>query len=234
MNTIPAQANDSSETAFACDQETLAFNHRLTSIFDLLEQSVHGREEIECFIKQCFAKAYGTEVNHFMPRLLSLRSKRGDLIAAFGLRPALNSRLFLESYFEQSIEDILRLKLGVAVQRKDIIEVGNLSVLYPGAARWLIVALTARLFNEGYKWVVFTGTSALRNGFKRLGLSPVELGAARLTHLPLLDRASWGSYYDHAPMVMAGNIADGFNSLLKQRDLAALLRAGMGGVDSHE
>jgi hypothetical protein len=167
-----------------------------------------------------------------MPRLFSLRTKQGDLIAAFGLRSAATSRLFLETYLDRPIEEVLRAKLDMAIHREQIIEVGNLSALYPGAARWLILALTAKLHEEGYKWVTFTGTTALRNGFSRLGLRPIELGAATLEHLPWSERAYWGSYYDGAPMVMAGDIEYGYYSLLIKQNLPHLLRTGIGSIDA--
>ncbi|MDR3392000.1 MAG: thermostable hemolysin [Sulfuriferula sp.] len=227
MATIPALQQTDTTTSVACHHDTSALNTRLTQIFALRDHVAEERGEIEQFIQQCFADAYGTHISQFMPRLLSLRSKRGDMIAAFGLRPAADTRLFLETYLDQPIETMLQSRLGQDVRREDIIEVGNLSALYPGAARWLIVALTAMLHDAAYKWVVFTGTAALRNGFNRLGLRPVELGAAQLAHLPPSERAAWGSYYDHAPMVMAGDIAYGYRALLAQCNLAALLRAGM-------
>jgi len=214
----------------ADDHQVEALNIRLAQVFDLREHKTDECGEIESFIQQCFAAAHGAHVSKFMPRLFSLRAKRGDLIAAFGLRAASDSSLFLETYLKQPIESVLQKRLEHSVRRQDIIEVGNLSAIYPGAARWLIVALTALLHDEGYKWVVFTGTAALRNGFSRLGLRPVELGAATLEHLPPLDRPNWGSYYDNAPLVMVGDIAYGYNSLLMQRNLAELLRAGMDSV----
>ena len=213
-------------------QDVEALNVRLAQVFDLREHGRLERAEIENFIHECFAAAHGACISQFMPRLFSLRAKSGDLIAAFGLRAAADSRLFLETYLERPVEDVLQARLGQAIRREEIIEVGNLSALYPGAARWLIVALTARLRSEGYKWVVFTGTTALRNGFSRLGLCPVELGAATLQHLPSQERADWGRYYEHVPMVMAGDIDYGFHALLMQRDLTALLRAGMDSVEA--
>ncbi len=232
MSTTPALQHADFLAHSASSHEVSSLHARLAQVFDLREHCTEERGEIEVFIQQCFAAAHGARIEHFMPRLLSLCTKRGDLIAAFGLRAASNSRLFLETYLDRPIEDTLQSRLGEVVRREDIIEVGNLSTLYPGAARWLIVALTAMLHDEGYKWVTFTGTSALRNGFARLGLRPVELGRASLEQLPQSDRHNWGSYYDHAPMVMAGDIAYGYHSLLEQRNLAELLRSGVNSIEA--
>lgn len=217
---FPAEAHDA-----------VSLNAHLARVFDLYEHVESDRDDAEQFIRRCFFAMHGANIQRFMPRLLSLRAKGGDRIAAFGLRNAAQSPLFLENYLDCPIEETLHNRLRQPVRREEIVEVGNLSALYPGAARWLIVALTAMLHEEGYRWVVFTGTKALRNGFHRLGLQPVELGAATLMHLPAEDRADWGSYYDHAPAVLAGNIDYGYQSLLQQRDLSKLLRASIGTID---
>jgi hypothetical protein len=232
MTASPAQLHPGFPAHATDDNDTKVLNARLAQVFDVREHESDERGEIESFIRQCFVSAHGARISHFMPRLLSLRTKRGDLIAAFGLRAASNSRLFLESYLDRPIEDVLQAQLGQSVKRDEIIEVGNLSALYPGAARWLIVALTAMLQGEGYRWVTFTGTTALRNGFSRLGLRTIELGAAMLEHLAPQERADWGSYYDNVPLVMAGDISYAYRSLLMQRNLTELLRAGMKNVEA--
>jgi hypothetical protein len=45
------------------------------------------------------------------------------------------------------------------------------------------------------------------------------------------ERADWGSYYDHSPKVYVGDIAHGYQSLLMQRDLSQLMRAGIDTVE---
>lgn len=232
MSIAPAPSSLSDSRTDSCDLRTV--NERLFQVLNLREHAPQERGEIEGFIRQCFSAAHGARIAHFMPRLLSLRSAHGDLIAAFGLRPAEQTRLFLETYLNQPIEDVLQQRMAMPIKREEIVEVGNLSALYPGAARWLMVALTALLHGEGYKWVVFTGTAVLKNGFHRMGLRPLELGAATPEHLPQEDRADWGSYYDHAPMVMAGSVEYGYRALLMQRDLAKVLRAGMECVEKVE
>jgi hypothetical protein len=208
-----------------------ALNDHLERLFDLKEHDGNERDEVETFIRNCFEGMHDARIRHFMPRLFSLRSQREKLIAAFGLRNAASSQLFLETYLDRPIEDVLQARVGAPVRRNEIVEVGNLSALYPGAARWLIVAVTALLHNEGYRWVAFTGTSTLRNGFHRLGLPLIELGPAELTRLPEQDRADWGHYYDNSPTVMAGDIAYGYRSLLSRQDISALLRTGIAPVD---
>ncbi len=220
------------QPAVTIDHQRAEILHtRLARVFDLRVHDDEDRQEVESFIRQCFAAMHGAHIRHFMPRLLSLCAKSGERIAAFGLRDAAEAPLFLERYLDAPIEQTLQARLDHSVRRDDVIEVGNLSAFYPGAARWLIVAVTVMLHDAGYRWVTFTGTSALRNGFHRLGLRPVELGTATLMHLQPSERADWGSYYDHSPKVFAGDIAHGYQSLLMRPDLGKLMRTGMDAVE---
>ena len=77
-----------------------------------------------------------------------------------------------------------------------------------GMARALIPLLACHLHRLGYRWVAFTATRALRNTFHRLGLRPLRLTRADPARLPD-GGASWGTYYDHDPVVMAGKISHG-------------------------
>ena len=61
--------------------------------------------------------------------------------------------------------------------------------------------------------MVFTGTVALRNAFFRLGLNPIDMAAAAPERLGAAERAQWGSYYEHLPRVLFGNIAEGYSAL---------------------
>lgn len=192
------------------DFEDCALCMAMSRLFTLQECGQEQQLRAERFIHDCFQSAYGADVTHFMPRLFELQTRRGEVVAAFGVRSASAEPLFLEHYLDQPVEQVLEQKLGKPLQRDKIVEVGNLAAIYPGAARWLIVALTIKLYQSGFEWVVFTGTQELRNGFRRLGLHPVMLGPADIARLPEDERLAWGSYYDNQPMVMAGNIGYGY------------------------
>ena len=182
----------------------------MSQLFVLQECAAEERPQAEAFIRDCFRAAYGANVTQFMPRLFELKTRRGELVAAFGVRCAGHSRLFLECYLDHPVEQALAQQTGSLLQRDKIVEVGNLAAIYPGAARWLIAALTIKLYQCGFEWVVFTGTRQLRNGFQKLGLHPIMLGPADIERLPEAERAQWGSYYQTKPTVMAGNIAYGY------------------------
>ncbi|MDD5180992.1 MAG: thermostable hemolysin [Gallionellaceae bacterium] len=194
----------------------------LDYLFTLKERKANERGRIEKFIRECFATAYGARVYSFMPRLFELTTRRGELVAAFGARPAQAGQLFLETYMDAAIEQEIEDATGEKPRREHIVEVGNLAAIYPGAVRWMIIALTVRLYDEGYEWVVFTGTATLRNAFHKLGLRPVVIGPARPERLSADDRAQWGTYYDNQPMVMAGNIRYGLNAMKSNPELVRL------------
>jgi hypothetical protein len=215
-------------SALCRDVQDTSFCEGLARLFDLTECRDGDRAEVESFIRETFALAYGASVRSFMPRLLAVCLKNGDLMAAFGVRSAKDEKLFLEGYLDQPIEQVVEAKTGVKLERGKIVEIGNLAAIYPGGVRWMIVALTVMLYEEGYEWVVFTGTSALRNGFNKLGLRPIEICPARIERLDAEERACWGTYYDNKPTVMLGNIRQGFQAMRANRQLLDLLNGEKG------
>ena len=215
-------------SAMCRDEQDAVFCKGLASLFDLTECRGEDRAEVEAFIRETFALAYKADVNSFMPRLLAVCRKNGDLLAAFGVRAAKNEKLFLENYLDRPIEQEIRARAGVELDRSKIVEIGNLAAVYPGGVRWMIVALTVMLYEEGYEWVVFTGTSALRNGCNRLGLHPIEICPAQPERLEAGERGRWGSYYENHPVVMCGNIRQGFQSMRTNAKLLDLLSGEKG------
>ncbi len=190
---------------------------------EVLEVGDCGRHEVEQFIHDCYAFAYNAELKSYLPKIMSLRNERGEISAALGYRKAGSDKLFLENYLQGPVENYLETIAGHPVNREDIIEVGNLASASAGGNRLLITALTGFLKGKRAKWVVFTATPALLNSFSRMGLHPYALSLA--------DKAAvgsqaddWGSYYDQAPVVVAGNVMQAFAALEKmlQSERAAL------------
>jgi|SRR5512145_3264930 hypothetical protein len=177
---------------------------RATARLEPIHRTHPHRASFEQFIAARFDRAYGARVGHFSPHLLGVRDALARWQAASGYTPAAGQRLFLEQYFDRPVEDSLA-GLGRPVARERIVEVGNLAAASAGMARTLIPLLARHLHRLGYEWVVFTATRELRNSFRRLGLNPLRL--ARADPARLADGgASWGSYYQHDPLVMAGRI----------------------------
>jgi len=179
---------------------------------DLQDSSDTGRRALEEFIHATFKQAYGANVQHFLPRLMSLKNDRDELTAAVGFHAAQNDLLFLEQYLDGPIENVVSEKLGENIQRCKIMEVGNLAVATAGGARGLIIALTSYIKGAGFDWVVFTAVPSLINSFKKMGLDLIPLAKAKKEHL-ISDCDQWGSYYDGNPMVVAGDVKHGFKKL---------------------
>lgn len=171
------------------------------------------RRALETFIAARSRMAYGARIRTFLPRLYALVDSDGERLAAFGLRDAAAGPLFLEIYLDQPIEQVVGARGAGPVARQGIVEIGNLAGCHPGTLRLLSPLLGDRLLGMGYRWLVFTGSAQLINGFVRLGIDLDVLARAAIERLPEHSRADWGSYYDHAPLVMCADIAAGRSRL---------------------
>lgn len=163
----------------------------------------NDRPEIERFITDIFREAYGAEIRRFKPCLMSLRNQENQLVAACGFRSAALEPLFLETYLDRPIEAVLSERIGLPVNRCEIVEIGNFSVVEPGMARYLIAAIINQLHATSKQWAVCTAVPMVRNAFIKMGLDPILLGYADKNRLPPEEQAQWGSYYDRKPQIMA-------------------------------
>ncbi len=180
-----------------------------------------GRAQVEDFVHRRFLSAHGADIRQFMPELLGLRNYHGALSAVAGIRLAEQGPLFLEQYLEAPAESLIASLAACPVTRDEVVEVGNLASINAGNARLIIVAVTWLLNLRGLEWVVFTGSSALINSFRRLGLSPLHLGDADPGRLGEAQQ-QWGTYYEQKPQVLTGNIRQGFEQLQRSGILARL------------
>lgn len=170
------------------------------------------RAGVERFIRVAFRRAYGAQIKYFMPYLLCMKQNASTL-AALGINPARDGELFLESYLDNPIENVLATALNRPIDRERIVEVGNLASAKGGGARALIVALTAYFSGADYEWVVFTATPQVRNNFAKLGIDVIPLVDADKNRLGS-EQNNWGSYYDQHPKVVVANIGHGIEQLL--------------------
>lgn len=161
------------------------------------------RHEVEQFIHDVFAQTYGANVQHFMPNLVALRDEHGELVAAFGLRKASDSPLFLEQYLDVPVEKLLSDRFGKNINRTQISEIGNLAVSNPRNAGLLIAHVIQHSLDLGIEWGVATAHHSLQNGLIKGGRDVYALQAADPQRIDALERASWGSYYKNLPQVVA-------------------------------
>ena len=166
-----------------------------------------GRAQVEDFIAAVFARRFGAVVASFAPVLVTLRDPHdGQIVAAAGYRPAAHEPLFLESYLRGPVESVLAQHLHVGPARRDVVEIGHLSRGRAGAGRQLMIRLGEHLAQQGFRWIVCTLTQELRHLLPRLGITPLALAKAHAGALDG-DAAAWGSYYEHDPVVLAGDLA---------------------------
>ena len=87
-----------------------------------------ARQEAERFIANRFADKLEAKITSFMPTLLVVRNKQHSIVAACGVRPGTEQRLFLETYLDEPIERTigeLTKQHSSCIARQDIVEIGN-------------------------------------------------------------------------------------------------------------
>lgn len=161
------------------------------------------RAEVESFIAEVFYHAYQAKIKSFMPTLIALRDDNYQLMAAFGMREANSSALFLEQYLDDPIERVISNQLDQTVLRSDITEIGNLAVSNPRNSGVLIAHVIKHSIDAGVQWCVSTAHHTLQNGLIKGGVDVFPLQIADPTRLAPEEIANWGSYYKNLPQVVA-------------------------------
>jgi hypothetical protein len=156
---------------------------------------------------------YDAHVAHWAPTLATLCTD-GQLVAAAGYRGA-DGPLYLEHYLDVRVEQAIATLTGHRVERHHVVEVGHFASVQPGEGRRLLLLLARHLAQAGYRWVVSTATRELRELLIHVGLTPFALAPADPSRLPE-GADHWGTYYDHLPVVVAGNLMRGLAALEKQ------------------
>ena len=161
------------------------------------------RDELEAFVARAFERRHDARVQSFMPTLLSFRDAGGELRGVIGLRGAARQSLYLEQYLGQPVEQAIAAAIGRPVDRRHVVEVGNLAGANCRTAMRMVAALPAHLLAQEYEWIVFTATSAVRGilqGFRAPLVELARADASRVASGP----DHWGRYYDTDPRVLAG------------------------------
>lgn len=162
------------------------------------------RPAVEAFIQAVYQRRYGAQVTQFAPMLVALWDE-GCITAAAGYRFGDGGPLFLERYLPAPAEALLAPHDAAPPRRGAIVEVGHLAAGRAGDGRRLVLMLARHLMALDCEWVVGTLTAELRQLFVRIGIAPLTLGAADPAVLGE-GAAAWGSYYAHAPVVLAGHL----------------------------
>lgn len=192
------------EAAYQSRPHAAAKRHRAANIkVATSDVTSPDRAEVEQFVHDVFAKTYGADVQQFMPHLVTLRDENGELVAAFGMRKANLAPLFLERYLDAPVEAVLSSRFNRIITRDQITEIGNLAVANPRNAGILIAHVIQHSLDIGVEWCVATAHHSLQNGLIKGGRDVYALQAADKSRLSADEQASWGSYYDNGPQVIA-------------------------------
>lgn len=177
------------------------------------------RIAMEAFVAAEFLEQYRANVKNFMPWLMGL-SCNEKLVGVAGLRPAADDPLFIEQYLDRSIEAEVELHTGLPVERRRIVEIGNLAGHIPGVTRSLFPLLTELIYMRGYEWGVCNTTHTVQNALLRLGIPIVPMAKAMPERLGT-DRFAWGSYYSTETTIIAISSLAAHEVLLGKPVLAA-------------
>lgn len=161
------------------------------------------RSEVEAFIAQVFYRAYGATINSFMPRLIALRDEQRNLMAAFGMREAGDSALFLEQYLDEPVETLISRSMNRSIARPEITEIGNLAVANPRNSGILIAHVIRHSLDANVQWAVATAHHTLQNGLIKGGVDVAPLHPVDPERLPAEQLVNWGSYYALKPQIVA-------------------------------
>ena len=164
-----------------------------------------GRAAVEDFIRGIYRRHYGATIPAFAPALVSLVAPDGEIVAAAGYRSAASGPLFLERYLGAPVEEALGRHALRPLVRREVVEIGHLAAGRRGAGPRLMLLLGPHLAQGRFRWAVATLTQELRGMIARMGIVPLALAPADPDALAA-DAAQWGSYYDHRPVVVAGEI----------------------------
>ncbi|MDT8310656.1 MAG: thermostable hemolysin [Methylophaga sp.] len=215
MEAILFQSKKSSEQPLWQQRLLLA-----QSPLQLITEQSPLRKQAECFIANRFFERYGARLEHYMPLLLtSIQAERIE--AGLGFQLAASQALFLEQYLDKPIESLLPRHCG-QISREAIVEIGNLAASFQARSPLLFIVITAILDAAGFRYVVFTATREVRRLLKKLQLTTDVIGLADPALLP--DKGqSWGSYYQHQPIILGGSLPDAVQHLRQHNVIRAAL-----------
>ena len=200
-------------------------NHRLKRFTKLTPALVSitthdspERDAVERFLENEFSRAYMANITQHYPTLMSVQDEDRNILGALGFRYADQETLFLETYLDAPVEQLVSSAYEKQILRREIVEVGSLASHGNGSSIFLFTALTAYMTYQGLNYITVTATDFLHRYFTMLGLHSFTLGVADQSRLPD-GGASWGSYYDTSPRILAGSIMPSYEKLQRHLQL---------------
>ncbi len=158
-----------------------------------------------------YQQAFFAELKLFMPAYLTLIDS-DSIISVCGFRIAEQEPLFLEQYLEDEAQNLVSSVFRCDIKRSNLVEFGHLASFAKGMSALHFYLIAQMLVDLGFEWCIFTATDPLHAMMARLGLEPQVIAHADPSKVPDAQ-STWGSYYDHQPRVLAGNLVKGLERL---------------------
>lgn len=171
-----------------------------------VSSSHHLRSEAERYIKDQFDEHFSAQVIHIQPYLLVMLDQKGGIKAAVGFDGNADQGFFLDQYLEQPIQHLIAEKEATQVANDEIVEVGNLAISNNCDLLSFMFGIGEVLSSMGFRFLVCTGTNSIVKYLCLLEVQPIVIGTAKIERLSDAQQGNWGSYYDHQPQVMYGNL----------------------------
>lgn len=152
------------------------------------------------FIQTTYLERYSAHITHLPVTLVTLADCNDEIYCAAGLRDGSES-FFSENYLDKQINQMIGELSKTSVRRYEIVEVTGLASRTPASSITFMRDLIECGGLLGYNWAVFTVTSRLAVLLKRMGLTMIDLGEARVERIS--NPEQWGTYYEDAPRVFA-------------------------------
>ncbi len=165
------------------------------------------------YISERYQLAFDARLNGYMPAFMALM--QGDEFASLcGFRGAEQGTLFLEQYLDDDASTLLSAQFATHVERHQLVEFGQLASFNKGFSLVHFFLIAEALVKRNYQWCIFTATDPLYAMMKRFGLPLQIIADADPNRIPNASEI-WGTYYQHQPRIVAGNLIQGLARLSK-------------------
>jgi hypothetical protein len=169
-------------------------------MFVVLPRGGRLRAAVEEKIQDLYWRRYGATLPGFAETIVAEIAEGGSVCCAAGLRFG-GASFLSEGYLDAPIENLLRDRTAVPVDRDGLAEVCHLASVGPNRSIPFVRSVIRLLAHNQIDWAVFTATGPLRKLLARSGITMIELGHAARGRIAHPD--NWGSYFEHDPRVMA-------------------------------
>lgn len=167
------------------------------------------------FVRSQYWAVHRACLGELMPERFAILDGTGNPEGVVGIRRFGDGQTLVERYLDGSAEHVVSEALGTHVDRRLIVEVGNLAATGLAPSCLLIIFLFHYLKRQNITHALCTGTHAVRLALKRAGVPFTIIGDAEPARLGA-DLAQWGSYYENSPQVMSIAIGEGL-PVIQQR-----------------